>query len=68
MQLKRKILQSIRCDLDRDRFTFFPPGAIVELTDRVVDGKRRVQWSGSKEGMGFVMVDDDELHSRSEPA
>jgi hypothetical protein len=65
--MKRKVRERIRCDFDKDRFTFIPPGDIVELTEIVIGGKRRVHWSGCKEGMGFVMVDDSELESGSDP-
>ena len=65
--MKRKLREEIRCDLDKARWMLIPAGEIVELTDVIIGGKRRVHWSGCTEGMGFVMVDEIELESHSDP-
>jgi hypothetical protein len=66
--MKRKLLKSIVCYYDKDRSGVIPAGEILEVTSIIIDGKVRVHWSGCKEGMGFVMVDQKELESGSELA
>jgi hypothetical protein len=53
--------------LDKDRFLLIPPGEVVEFTDVVICGKRRVHWRGCTEGMGSLIVDDSGLESQSDP-
>lgn len=65
--MKRKLHKSVRGYFDKDRFALIPAGDTVEVTTVVIDGRIRVHWSGSTEGMGFVMVDQNELESCSDP-
>ena len=62
-----KVRKGIACYFPQGRSGFIPANEIVELTSIVIDGKVRVHWSGSKEGMGFVMVDGNELKSCADP-
>jgi hypothetical protein len=66
-QRQLRLRKSIACYFPQGRSGFIPANEIVELTSIVIDGKVRVHWSGSKEGMGFVMVDGNELESCAEP-
>lgn len=60
-QVKLKLREAIACYFDKDRSGVIPAGEIVEPTSTIIDGKIRVHWSGSKEGMGFVMVGKNKL-------
>ena len=65
--MRRKLREDIRGYFDKDRFALIPAGDTVEATSIEIEGQIRVHWGGSKEGMGFVMVDKDELESSSDP-
>jgi len=66
-QKKLKLRKAIRGYLDKDRSRLIPEGEIVEPTSIIIDGRIRVHWSGSKEGLGFLMVDQNELESWADP-
>lgn len=66
--MRRKLREDIRGYFDKDRFALIPAGDTVEATSIEIEGQIRVHWGGSKEGMGFVMVDKDELESSSDPS
>jgi hypothetical protein len=62
-----KLREPINGYFDENRYAVIQPGDIVEETSIIIDGKIRVHWSGSKEGMGFVMVDQKKLESCADP-
>ena len=64
--MKLKLREAIPYDLDRGRSGVIPAGEIVEPTSIILGGKIRVHWSGSTEGLGFVMVDQEKLESCSD--
>jgi len=66
-QAKLKLREAISCYFDKDRSGIIPAGEIVEPTSIIIGGRIRVHWSGSNEGMGFVMVDQKELESYADP-
>jgi hypothetical protein len=65
--MKRRLREDIRCYFDRERLACIPAGDIVEVTQIRIGGQVRVYWGGSAEGMGFVIVDENELESCSDP-
>jgi len=66
-QVRLKLHEAVECYVDKDRSGLIPAGEIVEPTSIAVGDKVRVHWGGSREGMGFVMVNQSKLESSADP-
>jgi len=53
--------KSVKAWLDQSRSRIIPAGERIELTGLSENGRTRVYWSGSNEGLGGVMIDEIEL-------
>jgi hypothetical protein len=66
--MKRKVIETIQGWLNKGqgRCVLIPAGEIIESTSTIIGGQIPVHWNVVTEGE-YVMVDQDELESRSVP-
>ena len=61
------LTKQLRFWLDENRSKFIPAGDWIETTDVRENGSIRIHWDGSNEGMGFGIVDEEELQIAISP-